>query len=49
MTTDVEMNDEFVRIYCYSHSEGVLSTTFHAFVLPKEEVSTRCISIAEFH
>lgn len=39
---DIEVKDEFIRIYCYSNSDGVISTTFHAFVLPREEVETRC-------
>ncbi|XP_076447072.1 uncharacterized protein LOC143284270 [Babylonia areolata] len=40
--TDIEMKDEFIRIYCYSRSGGVISTTFHAFILPKEHVESRC-------
>ena len=34
--------DEFMRIYCYSQSEGRLSTNFHALVTPKEEVEQNC-------
>ena len=40
--TDIEMKDEFIRIYCYSRSDGIISTTFHAFILPKEDVERRC-------
>ncbi|KAL8568849.1 hypothetical protein ACOMHN_053847 [Nucella lapillus] len=40
--SDIEMKDEFIRIYCYSHSGGIISTTFHAFILPKEDVENRC-------
>ncbi|KAK7096800.1 uncharacterized protein [Littorina saxatilis] len=40
--SDIEVKDEFIRIYCYSRSEGVISTTFHAFILPREDVETRC-------
>nr|KAG5692201.1 hypothetical protein BaRGS_008747 [Batillaria attramentaria] len=39
---DIEVQDEFMRIYCYSMSEGVISTTFHAFILPKEDLERRC-------
>lgn len=39
---DIEVHDEFMRIYCYSLSEGIISTTFHAFILPKEELERRC-------
>ena len=40
--TDIEVKDEFIRIYCYSHSDGIISTTFHAFILPKEDLERRC-------
>ena len=40
--TDIEMKDEFIRIYCYSRSDGIISTTFHSFILPKEDVERRC-------
>ncbi|PVD34583.1 hypothetical protein C0Q70_05859 [Pomacea canaliculata] len=41
-SSDIEVKDEFMRIYCYSLSDGVIATNFHAFVLPKEEVERRC-------
>ena len=33
---------EFMRIYCYSNSDGRLSTNFHAVVTSKPEVERRC-------
>ena len=47
--SDVEIKDEFIRIYCYSYSGGVMSTNFHAFILPKIDVDTRCHSRIRQH
>ncbi|CAL1536597.1 unnamed protein product [Lymnaea stagnalis] len=33
---------EFLRVYCFSQSEGKLSTNFHATVAPKDGVEQRC-------
>ena len=38
----VQPKDEFMRIYCYSRSDGRLSTNFHAFVTKKAEVERKC-------
>ena len=37
----VPPRDEFLRVHCYSLSEGKISTNFHATVTPKENVEKR--------
>ncbi|XP_046363166.2 uncharacterized protein LOC124139838 [Haliotis rufescens] len=39
---DVEISDEFLRIYCISKSEGTINTNFHSLIIPKEAVDERC-------
>ncbi|XP_055893294.1 uncharacterized protein LOC129921593 [Biomphalaria glabrata] len=34
--------DEFIRVACFSQSDGKLSTQYHATVSPKDEVERRC-------
>lgn len=37
----VPPEDEFMRLHCYSHSDGKIATNFHALVTPKENVEHR--------
>ncbi|GFR60724.1 hypothetical protein ElyMa_003538900 [Elysia marginata] len=37
----VPPQDEFMRVHCYSRSDGRISTNFHATVTPKPEVEER--------
>lgn len=38
---DTIVKAEFMRVYCYSRSEGVIYVNFHAFILPKPEIEER--------
>ncbi|CAG5115767.1 unnamed protein product [Candidula unifasciata] len=37
----VPPENEFLRVHCYSHSDGKIATNFHAVVTPKEDVEHR--------
>ncbi|XP_059152576.1 uncharacterized protein LOC131938533 [Physella acuta] len=45
----VPPQDEFFRLYCFSQSDGKISTNFHATVAPKESVERRCSYKFEKH
>ncbi|KAH9495235.1 hypothetical protein Btru_015793 [Bulinus truncatus] len=38
----VPPEDEFIRVSCFSQSEGKLCTSYHGTVSPKEDVERRC-------
>lgn len=48
---DIELppEHEFIRIYCYSKSEGRIMTNFHAAVTPKKDVEKRSNRLFEKH
>ncbi|GFN76602.1 hypothetical protein PoB_000310800 [Plakobranchus ocellatus] len=41
--------DEFLRVHCYSQSEGKVTTDFHATVSPKQDVERRSLHRFERH
>ncbi|XP_046379136.2 uncharacterized protein LOC124150965 [Haliotis rufescens] len=46
---DVEISEEFVRIYCISNSESTINTNFHSLIIPKEAVDERCEKNIKHH
>lgn len=37
-TEDIDMKHEFIRVFCYSTSNGLLYSNFHAFIIPKPDI-----------
>ncbi|XP_071091028.1 uncharacterized protein [Haliotis cracherodii] len=46
---DVEISEEFVRIYCISNSESTINTNFHSLIIPKEAVDEKCEKNIKHH
>ncbi|ESO93710.1 hypothetical protein LOTGIDRAFT_93092, partial [Lottia gigantea] len=34
---DINMTEEFIRVYCFSRSAGKIYTNFHSFIIPKPD------------
>ena len=48
-TDDVIVEKEFIRVACYAKRGGVFYVNFHAFILPKQSVESRCRSAKAKH